>query len=64
MLAATAVAKVPQTADLPAIFNGTDLSGWKVVGEPYWNVVGGTIVGENDAEKKGSMLYRRSHTAT
>jgi hypothetical protein len=56
-LAATAVADVPPTADLPAIFNGSDLAGWKVVGEPSWKVVDGTIVGENDPEKKGSMLY-------
>jgi hypothetical protein len=54
---AAAVAEVPPTADLPAIFNGTDLAGWKVVGEPYWKVVDGAIVGQNDAEKKGSMLY-------
>jgi len=54
---AAVVAEVPPTADLPAIFNGTELSGWKVVGEPYWKVVDGAIVGENDAEKKGSMLY-------
>ncbi|MFN5757549.1 MAG: DUF1080 domain-containing protein [Planctomycetia bacterium] len=59
MLAATAmtIAEVPPTADLPAIFNGRDLAGWKVVGEPYWTVVDGALVGENDAEKKGSMLY-------
>jgi hypothetical protein len=57
LLAATAVAEVPPTADLPAIFNGTDLTGWKVVGGPYWKVVDNAIVGENDAEKKGSMLY-------
>jgi hypothetical protein len=55
--AATAVAEIPPTADLPVIFNGTDLTGWKVVGEPYWKVVDGVLVGENDAEKKGSMLY-------
>jgi len=61
MLAATAAAEVPPTADLPAIFNGTDLSGWKVVGEPYWKVVNGAIVGENDAEKKASMLYTDKH---
>lgn len=53
----TAVADVPPAADLPLIFNGSDLAGWKVVGEPYWKVVDGRIVGENDAEKKGSMLY-------
>lgn len=57
LLAAPAVAEVPPTADLPVIFNGVDLGGWKVVGQPYWKVVDGAIVGENDAEKKGSMLY-------
>jgi hypothetical protein len=55
--AASAIAEVPPTADLPAIFNGSDLAGWEVVGEPYWKVVDGVIVGANDAEKKGSMLY-------
>ena len=54
---ASAIAEVPPTADLAAIFNGSDLVGWKVVGEPYWKVVDGVIVGANDAEKKGSMLY-------
>jgi hypothetical protein len=54
---ASAIAEVPPTADLPMIFNGSDLAGWKVVGEPYWKVVDGVIVGANDAEKKGSMLY-------
>jgi hypothetical protein len=56
-LIASATAEGPPTADLPAIFNGRDLSGWKVVGEPCWKVVDGAIVGENDAAKKGSMLY-------
>ena len=53
MLTATAFAEPPSTADLPVIFNGTDLAGWSVVGGPYWRVVDATIVGENDAEKKG-----------
>jgi len=59
MLAATVTrgAELPPTPDLPVIFNGSDLAGWKVTGEPYWKVVDGAIVGENDAEKKGSMLY-------
>ena len=57
LFAMTAIAEVPPTADLPTIFNGSDLTGWKVVGGPYWKVVDGAIVGENDAEKKGSMLY-------
>ena len=52
-----AVAEMPPSADLPAIFNGKDLSGWKVVGESYWKVVEGSIVGESDAGQKASMLY-------
>lgn len=48
------VAAEPQPSP---IFNGRDLTGWKVVGAPYWRVVDGVIVGESDAEKKGSMLY-------
>jgi hypothetical protein len=57
LFAATASAEVPPTADLTAIFNGRDLAGWKIVGGPYWEVVDGAIIGANDSEKKGSMLY-------
>jgi len=50
-------ADVPPTASLPAIFNGHDLTGWKVPAEPYWKVADGVIVGQSDEQKKGSMLY-------
>lgn len=55
--AMTALGDGPPPDDLPAIFNGRDLAGWRVVGEPYWRVVEGSLVGENDAEMKGSMLF-------
>lgn len=43
---------------LEPIFNGKDLTGWQGPSpNPYWKVVDGVLVGENDAEKKGSMLY-------
>lgn len=42
---------------LPFIFNGKDLTGWKVPPEPYWTVDSGTIIGQSDADKKMSMLY-------
>ena len=42
---------------LPFIFNGKDLTGWKVPPEPYWTVDSGTIIGQSDADKKTSMLY-------
>lgn len=41
-----------------AIFNGTDLAGWKAPSpNPFWRVENGVLVGENNPEKKGSMLY-------
>src|SRR5882672_11085854 len=44
--------------DLQPIFNGKDLSGWKVPADnKWWKVVDGVLVGENDEAKKGSMLY-------
>jgi len=49
--------EIPATSSLPPIFNGTDLTGWKVPAEPYWHVVDGVIVGQSDEQKKGSMLY-------
>jgi len=50
-------AEVPPTASLPLIFNGHDLTGWRVPAEPYWNVVDGVIVGQSDEAKLGSMLF-------
>jgi len=43
------------------LFNGRDLAGWKVASpNPYWKVVDGAIVGTNDPQNKGSMLYTES----
>lgn len=40
------------------LFNGTDLTGWKVPDpNPFWRVEKGTLVGENDEKKKGHVLY-------
>lgn len=41
-----------------SLFNGKDLTGWKAPDpNPFWKAVDGVLVGENDAAKKGSMLY-------
>jgi hypothetical protein len=50
-------ADMPPTASLPPIFNGHDLTGWKVPNDSYWTVADGVIVGQSDEAKKGSMLY-------
>lgn len=43
---------------LEPIFNGKDLTGWQAPSpNPFWKVVNGVLVGENEPEKKGSMLY-------
>lgn len=52
-----ALAAPPQDLPLEPIFNGRDLSGWKAPEGPFWRVEEGTLVGENDAALKGSMLY-------
>jgi hypothetical protein len=44
--------------DLQSVFNGKDLTGWKVpTNNVFWKVVDGVLVGENDEKMKGSMLY-------
>lgn len=41
-----------------SLFNGKDLAGWKApVPNPFWKAVDGVLAGENNPEKKGSMLY-------
>jgi len=45
-------------AELPAIFNGKDLTGWKAEGAAeFWRVENGVLIGENNAAKKGHMLW-------
>lgn len=53
-----ALALTASAEELPAVFNGKDLTGWKTP-EPasYWKVVDGVLVGESDDQKKSSMLF-------
>jgi hypothetical protein len=59
LLALNITARAAGDSDnLPVIFNGKDFAGWKLPEpNPFWKVVGGVIVGENDEAKKGSMLW-------
>jgi hypothetical protein len=49
-----------RAADEPAltpIFNGKDLSGWKVPEpNPWWSAVDGVLVGQSSPDKKGHVL--------
>lgn len=43
------------------IFNGSDLTGWKVPApNPYWKVLQGVLVGENNPAMTGSMLWTQA----
>jgi len=56
-LATVALTQV-QADELQPIFNGKDLSGWKVPDpNPFWKVVDGVLVGENDESLKGNVLH-------
>lgn len=60
VLSAAAISAFAAEADgdLQPIFNGKDLSGWKEPApNPFWKVVDGVLVGENDISLKGNMLY-------
>lgn len=66
-LAVSLVARAPaQTSShgLQPLFNGKDLAGWKVPEpNPFWKVVDGMLVGENDEKLKGHVLYtEKSYT--
>lgn len=39
------------------IFNGKDLTGWKVQGGQYWEAKDGVLVGESDQKKENSILW-------
>jgi hypothetical protein len=44
--------------EFESIFNGKDLTGWKVPADnPFWKVVDGNLVGTNDEKLTGAMLY-------
>lgn len=47
-----------EEAEAGSIFNGKDLTGWKVPSpNPFWTVVDGVMTGTSDPAKKGNMLY-------
>ena len=54
----------PATADLKPIFTGTNLAGWKAPEpNPYWKIVDGVLIGENDEKLKGHILHtERAYT--
>ena len=59
VLGAAAVA--PATATWVPLFNGKDLSGWKVNGEEKWVVEQGAILGESAANKYGYLTTEKTY---
>ncbi|MGH9846101.1 MAG: 3-keto-disaccharide hydrolase [Blastocatellia bacterium] len=57
VLSLTSVTGAAEPAELPLIFNGADLAGWNVpTPNPFWKVVDGVLVGENDGKLTGHVL--------
>lgn len=56
-IAAICPAEPPAQPPLEPIFNGRDLTGWKQPAGTFWSVENGVLIGENDADLKGSMLF-------
>lgn len=47
-----------QRAAIPLIFNGKNLDGWRAPEpNPFWRVENGVLIGENNAELKGNVLF-------
>lgn len=57
-LATPLLAAEPTAVELKPIFNGTDLTGWRVPNpNPFWRVENGVLIGENNESLKGHVLY-------
>jgi hypothetical protein len=51
-----------ESEQLAPIFNGKDLAGWQVPDpNPFWRVVDGVLIGEDDPAKKGHVLYTKKN---
>ncbi|MCG6924981.1 MAG: DUF1080 domain-containing protein [Acidobacteria bacterium] len=48
-------------AEWQSLFNGTDLSGWKKVGQEKWEVVDGAIFGQGITEEYGYLVTEKSY---
>ncbi|MGH8020966.1 MAG: 3-keto-disaccharide hydrolase [Opitutaceae bacterium] len=56
-LVAFAPARAAESPDLAPIFNGKDLAGWNAPApNPFWRVVDGVLIGENNEQMKGHVL--------
>src|SRR5436305_12110829 len=57
-LAITLTTQSAEQSNLQPLFNGKDLSGWRVPDpNPFWRVENGVLMGENDEKRKGHVLF-------
>ena len=56
-LCTAATLRVSAAETLRPLFNGKDLTGWKVPApNPYWRVEKGVLIGQSDEKRTGNML--------
>jgi len=47
-----------EQSELQPLFNGKDLSGWRLPDpNPFWRVENGILIGQSDEKRKGHVLY-------
>jgi len=61
LLGLGAYARLPQESGWVSLFNGKDLTGWKVNGEEKWVVEQGTILCESTAQKYGYLTTEKTY---
>lgn len=58
LLALTRVGTAQGDVGFQSLFNGKDLAGWKAPNpNPFWTVTDGVLVGQNNEQLKGNVLY-------
>jgi len=62
LLVVAAAAQTPSGSGWTALFNGKDLSGWKINGDEKWVADQGTILCESTANKYGYLTTNKTYT--
>jgi hypothetical protein len=58
LTALTQSTRAADHSELKPLFNGKNLSGWRVPDpNPFWHVENGVLIGQSDEKRKGHVLY-------
>ncbi|MBI1391018.1 MAG: DUF1080 domain-containing protein [bacterium] len=55
------VMELPANAEWVSMFNGKDLTGWRPLGDCYWDVLHGTLIGQSRGGQYGWLVSDREY---